>query len=106
MICSPDAKVVFHLHTKAGVAVSAQENGLLPISQQSMFPFGSLAYHNYEVIDSIFSELLIFQGVALNPAEAKRLQADFGDKKFLMLRNHGLLVLKDFVDIPLNSGRG
>eukprot|EP01128_Nolandella_sp_AFSM9_P001168 TRINITY_DN11288_c0_g1_i1.p1 TRINITY_DN11288_c0_g1~~TRINITY_DN11288_c0_g1_i1.p1 ORF type:complete len:285 (+),score=73.21 TRINITY_DN11288_c0_g1_i1:52-855(+) len=79
-----DAQVVLHVHTKAGVAVSAQKEGLLGISQQSLFPLGSLAYHNYE-------------GVALNPAEKKRLQNDLGDKKFLMLRNHGLLVAADSV---------
>src|SRR6185437_6542159 len=41
-----DALCVMHLHTDYGIAVSAQENGLLPISQQAMFPLASLAYHN------------------------------------------------------------
>jgi ribulose-5-phosphate 4-epimerase/fuculose-1-phosphate aldolase len=62
------------------VAVSAQKNGLLPISQQSIFVLSSLAYHDYE-------------GVALNEEEKPRLVADLGDKNFLMLRNHGLLTL-------------
>lgn len=74
----PDVGCVLHTHTKAGVAVSAQEQGLLPISQQSLFPLASLAYHDYE-------------GVALNPQEKPRLVADIGDRTNLILRNHGLL---------------
>ena len=75
-----DAKCVLHLHTPNGVAVSAQKNGVLPISQQSIFVLSSLAYHNYE-------------GVALNDDEKPRLVRDLGDKVFFMLRNHGLLTV-------------
>ena len=74
-----DAWCVMHTHTRAGVAVSAQKGGVLPISQQSTFVLGSLAYHNYE-------------GVAFRDEEKPRLQADLGEANFLMLRNHGLLV--------------
>ncbi len=73
-----DAHCVMHTHSINGVAVSAQKNGVLPLSQQSMFVLSSLAYHDYE-------------GVALNEAEKPRLVADLGDSNFLMLRNHGLL---------------
>ena len=75
-----DAGCVLHTHTRAGVAVSAQKCGVLPISQQSTFVLASLAYHDYE-------------GVAFRPEEKPRLQADLGDANFLMLRNHGLLVV-------------
>ncbi|HXT62817.1 MAG TPA: class II aldolase/adducin family protein [Pyrinomonadaceae bacterium] len=75
-----DALCVMHLHTDYGIAVSAQENGLLPISQQAMFPLASLAYHDYE-------------GLALNEEEKPRLVADLGDKNYLILRNHGLLTV-------------
>jgi len=75
-----DAGCVLHTHSRAGVAVSAQKNGVLPISQQSTFVLSSLAYHSYE-------------GVALRDEERPRLQADLGDKNFLMLRNHGLLTI-------------
>ena len=75
-----DAKCVLHTHTANGVAVAAQKNGVLPISQHSIFVLSSLAYHDYE-------------GVALNDAEKPRLVADMGDKMFLMLRNHGLLTV-------------
>lgn len=75
-----DAQCVLHTHSVNGVAVSAQKNGLLPLSQQSIFVLSSLAYHDYE-------------GVALNEEEKPRLVADLGDRNFLMLRNHGLLTL-------------
>ena len=76
----PDAGCVLHTHTRAGVAVSAQAHGVLPISQQSTFVLASLAYHGYE-------------GVAIHDAEKERLQADLGTANFLMLRNHGLLTV-------------
>lgn len=44
-----DALCVMHLHTNEGIAVSVQEDGLLPISQQSLFVLASLGYHDYEV---------------------------------------------------------
>ncbi|MGH8505772.1 MAG: class II aldolase/adducin family protein [Stenotrophobium sp.] len=75
-----DAQCVMHVHSVNGVAVSAQKNGLLPISQQSLFVLASLAYHDYE-------------GVALNPDEKPRLVRDLGSNNFLMLRNHGLLTV-------------
>jgi ribulose-5-phosphate 4-epimerase/fuculose-1-phosphate aldolase len=75
-----DALCVIHLHTDNGIAVSAQQDGLLPLSQQSMFALASLAYHEYE-------------GLALNEEEKSRLVADLGNKNNMILRNHGLLTL-------------
>ena len=75
-----DAQCVLHVHSVNGVAVSAQREGLLPLSQHSIFPLSSLAYHDYE-------------GVALNDDEKPRLVRDLGAKRFLMLRNHGLLTV-------------
>ncbi|MBO9645706.1 MAG: class II aldolase/adducin family protein, partial [Pseudacidovorax sp.] len=40
-----DVQCVLHTHSRAGVAVSAQKCGVLPISQQSTFVLASLAYH-------------------------------------------------------------
>ncbi len=74
-----DVNCVMHTHSRAGVAVSAQKAGVLRISQQSTYVLASLAYHDYE-------------GVALRDDEKPRLQKDLGDKIYLMLRNHGLLV--------------
>lgn len=73
-----DAGCVLHIHSLYGVAVSAQADGLLPISQQSILPLSNLAYHGYE-------------GIALNEAEKPRLVDDLGANNFLILRNHGLL---------------
>ena len=75
-----DVMCVLHTHTRAGVAVSAQAGGVLPISQQSTFVLASLGYHDYE-------------GVAIRPDEQPRLQADLGHNTFLCLRNHGLLTV-------------
>ena len=75
-----NAHCVMHTHSRAGVAVSAQKCGVLPISQQATFVLPSLGYHSYE-------------GVALREDEQPRLQADLGQNNFLMLRNHGLLTV-------------
>ncbi|WP_277964126.1 class II aldolase/adducin family protein [Pseudomonas sp. RIT-To-2] len=74
----PDLKAVLHTHTRDGIAVSAQKDGLLPISQHSIGFSGRVAYHGYE-------------GVALDLDERERLVADLGDKSVMILRNHGLL---------------
>lgn len=76
----PDVACVLHTHTRAGVAVSAQPKGLLPISQQATLVLGDLAYHGYE-------------GLAVHDEERARLQADLGDATYFMLRNHGLLTV-------------
>jgi ribulose-5-phosphate 4-epimerase/fuculose-1-phosphate aldolase len=75
-----DAGCVLHTHSRAGVAVSAQKAGVLPLSQQSTLILQSLAYHDYE-------------GIALHAEEKPRLQANLGQANFLMLRNHGLLTV-------------
>ena len=75
-----DAVCVLHVHSVNGVAVSAQEEGLLPLSQHSMFVLASLGTHDYE-------------GVALESDEKPRLVHDLGANRFLMLRNHGLLTV-------------
>jgi ribulose-5-phosphate 4-epimerase/fuculose-1-phosphate aldolase len=75
-----DAGCVLHVHSLNGIAVSAQQGGVLPLSQQSIFVLASLGYHDYE-------------GVALRDDEKPRLVADLGERNFLMLRNHGLLTV-------------
>jgi ribulose-5-phosphate 4-epimerase/fuculose-1-phosphate aldolase len=75
-----DALFVMHLHSDQGVAVSAQEEGLLPLSQTALACLPRLAYHDYE-------------GIALNPDEKERLVADLGDKTMMLLRNHGTLAV-------------
>ena len=65
-----DAHCVLHVHSVNGAAVSAQKDGVLPISQQSMFVLSSLGYHDYE-------------GVALREDEKPRLVRDLGDEDLL-----------------------
>ncbi len=79
-----DALCVLHTHTLNGVAVSAQREGLLPISQHSIFVLASLGYHDFE-------------GPALNDDEKPRLVADLGANRSLILRNHGLLTVGETV---------
>ncbi|NEQ23643.1 MAG: class II aldolase/adducin family protein [Microcoleus sp. SIO2G3] len=69
---------VLHTHTKYGMAVSALECGLLPLTQFSLQFYNQVAYHDYE-------------GVSLEIEERDRLVKDLGDKKVMILRNHGLL---------------
>jgi ribulose-5-phosphate 4-epimerase/fuculose-1-phosphate aldolase len=73
-----DAMCVLHTHTVAGVAVSCQKQGLLPLNQWSLQFTGRLAHHDYE-------------GIALDLDERARLVADLGDKFVMVLRNHGML---------------
>ncbi|MEX3638529.1 class II aldolase/adducin family protein [Paraburkholderia sp. BR14320] len=75
-----DAFCVMHLHNTAGVAVSAQPEGLLPASQHALRFYGQLAYHDYE-------------GLAFTPAEGERLVAHLADHHAMLLRNHGTLTL-------------
>lgn len=74
-----DAHCVMHLHTDDGVAVSAQESGLMSITQHAM-QLGEVAYHEYE-------------GVALNLEERQRIVADLGTSRCMILRNHGTLTV-------------
>ncbi|GBQ25844.1 class II aldolase/adducin family protein [Acidiphilium acidophilum] len=75
----PDLMCVIHTHTQAGIAVAAQQDGLLPISQHAMKFYNCLSYHGYE-------------GIALDLDERARIVADLGTNKAMILRNHGLLV--------------
>jgi ribulose-5-phosphate 4-epimerase/fuculose-1-phosphate aldolase len=77
-----DATFVMHLHSDDGVAVAAQADGLLPLSQHALIVLPRLAYHDYE-------------GIALNHDERERLVADMGDKTLMLLKNHGTLAAGD-----------
>ncbi len=73
-----DAHFVLHLHSDPGVAVGAQSEGLLPLTQNALRVMPFLAYHDYE-------------GLSLNSDERVRLVSDVGTKTLLLLRNHGTL---------------
>ncbi len=76
----PDAAFVAHSHTRAGLAVSTMECGLLPLTQHAMLFHGHVAYHASE-------------GFATELEERDRLVADLGEHPVMILRNHGTLVL-------------
>ncbi len=75
-----DAQCVFHTHTLAGMAISAQEEGLLPVHMYSHNFYGKLAYHDFE-------------GPSMRLDEQQRLVASLGRQPALILRNHGLLTV-------------
>lgn len=75
-----DALCVLHTHTRAGCAVAALQEGLLPTNQMSLEFYNRLSYHDYE-------------GLAFNLDEQKRLAASLGKSNALILRNHGLLTV-------------
>ena len=75
-----DVTCALHTHTEAGMAVSAQKGGLLPLSMSAIRFHDRIAYHDYE-------------GVALREDEKARLVADLADKTYLILRNHGTLAV-------------
>jgi|SRR5439155_3526019 len=76
----PDALCVMHTHTDYGIAVAAQQEGLLPISQHALFPLGSIAYHD-------------FGGLVMGPDERARFVAELGTAHHVVLRNHGLMTI-------------
>ena len=75
-----DALCVLHTHSDASTAVSAQRDGLLPLSQFAMRFHARQAFHDYE-------------GVAIDLDEQSRLVVDLGDKPVMLLRNHGIITL-------------
>jgi ribulose-5-phosphate 4-epimerase/fuculose-1-phosphate aldolase len=75
-----DLTCVLHTHTFAGAAVSCQKDGLLPLNQHALGVIGDVAYHSYE-------------GGATRLDERERILADLGDRRILVLRNHGLLTV-------------
>ena len=76
----PELTCVMHTHTRDGVGVACQEDGILPISQQALSIYAHTAYHDYE-------------GLAFNLEERERLVRDLGDNRVMVLRNHGLLTV-------------
>lgn len=76
----PDAHCIIHSHTTAGMAVSATREGLRPISFYAAAFIGRIAYHDFE-------------GVTIRADEGERLIANLGERRVMLLRNHGTLVM-------------
>ncbi len=80
----PEAHCIFHTHSRFGTAVAMQQHGLLPASQKALTVMGWVAYHDFE-------------GPALSAGERPRIVSDLGERKILILRNHGLLTVGETV---------
>lgn len=74
-----DAHCIIHVHTTAGCAVACKQSGLRHDNFYSAMLYDEIAYHDYE-------------GVTTSIDEQPRLVASLGEKNYLILRNHGLLV--------------
>lgn len=75
-----DVQAIFHLHTPHMVAVSALENGLLPLSQWALHFYQKIAYHQY---DTLITEA----------SQGETLSKDLGNKNIMLMRNHGALLV-------------
>ncbi|MDH3738327.1 MAG: class II aldolase/adducin family protein [Alphaproteobacteria bacterium] len=73
-----DVNCFFHTHIPACIAVANQKDGLLPLSQTAMTFTDQIGYHEYE-------------GITENLEERERIAANLGDKKVLLMRNHGVV---------------
>ncbi len=72
----PDINAIFHLHTPYNVAVSAMEEGLMPISQWALHFYGKISYHEYNSLVLDYSNQLV---------------EDLGKNFNMLLRNHGAI---------------
>ena len=73
-----DAHCVMHTHTTAGMAVACSQAGLSMSNFYSAQLHGKLAYHDFE-------------GITVHADEGPRLLRDIGERRAVILRNHGLL---------------
>ncbi|MDP3372239.1 MAG: class II aldolase/adducin family protein [Candidatus Paracaedibacteraceae bacterium] len=75
----PDINAIFHLHTPHGVAVSAMECGLLPLSQFALHFYDRISTHKYDSL------------VLDEKSQAEQLAHDLGNNFTMLLENHGTL---------------
>lgn len=80
MTSSDQNLVVMHTHTRAGMAIAAVKEGLLPISMFATVFHNRLGYHDYE-------------GASLYPDERERIVQSLGPHKAMILKNHGLMAV-------------
>jgi len=75
-----DVNCIIHTHTVNGITISALESELLLLDQMSLIFYDDIAYHQLE-------------GIFVNDEEKNRLTTNLANKKALILKNHGLLVV-------------
>jgi ribulose-5-phosphate 4-epimerase/fuculose-1-phosphate aldolase len=76
----PDVNCSVHVHTEWGMALAGLEGGLRMVSQQATRFYKRVGYHPYEGITEDF-------------AERRRILANLGNNRALILHNHGLLTV-------------
>ena len=76
--------VVMHTHTRAGMAIAAIKEGVLPVSMFGTVFHNRIGYHDYE-------------GAALYLDERERIVKSLGPHRAMILRNHGLLAVGETV---------
>jgi ribulose-5-phosphate 4-epimerase/fuculose-1-phosphate aldolase len=77
---SEENHVVMHTHMRAGMAIAAIKESLLPISMFATVFYNRIGYHEYE-------------GASLYPDERKRIVKSLGPHKAMILRSHGLMAV-------------
>ena len=87
-----DAECIIHLHTKEAMAVATDKEGLWPCTQRALGCLQSLAYHDY-------------YGIVVTPQEKEILKRNLGNKRNLILRNHGILCVGESVESAMASIR-
>lgn len=74
----PDLNCVLHVHSNAGMAISALSGELLPLTQDAMHFYRRMSYHAYE-------------GLSQAGTSRNQLVDDLGENRAMILRNHGLV---------------
>ena len=72
----PDVNAIVHIHEEACVAVSATKDGILPLTQDAIFLYDQVAYHEYS-------------GITEDAEERAAITNNLGDKTAMLMRNHG-----------------
>ena len=71
-----DINAVVHIHEEACIATSTMREGLLPLTQDAIFLYEQVAYHDYS-------------GITEDAEERKYIIENLGDKTAMLMRNHG-----------------
>jgi ribulose-5-phosphate 4-epimerase/fuculose-1-phosphate aldolase len=74
----PNNHFVFHAHPPTALAATAFKNGIPYWVQDSSMLYGKIGYHDWE-------------GLSVDLDERFRIAENLGDKKVLVMRNHGFL---------------
>ena len=72
----PDINAIIHIHEASSVAISATKEGLLPMTQDSIFLYEQIGYHDY-------------QGITEDAQERKSIVKSLGTNSVMLMRNHG-----------------